>query len=148
LSLRPHIEKHHLQLFQQLAKEKGWKILLPGLVLEACSQVSAVGLTEDELPDTFDESTFHRYLLNFIVADDQVSCPFHFCLRSVYTHSRCVSKSINVVECHEFQVLLLLLRSSLKETMIPHHTKLHELIVEAWKHYFQVLKANLAVLFP
>src|SRR6202042_589562 len=92
LSLRPHIEKYHLQLFQQLAKENGWKILLPGLVSQARSQASTVGSAQDEPPDTFDESTFHWYLLNFIVADDQVSCLFHFCLRYIYTHSRCVSK--------------------------------------------------------
>ena len=54
-------------------------------------------------------------------------------------------KSLNVIECREFGALLLLLRSDLKETMIPHHTKLRELIIEAWKHYFQALKGDLAV---
>jgi hypothetical protein len=35
--LCPHIEKYHLPLFQRLAKEGNWKVLLPGLVLQAHS---------------------------------------------------------------------------------------------------------------
>ena len=56
-----------------------------------------------------------------------------------------LKKSLNVVECAEFRALLNLLRSDLKETMIPHRTKLHQLIIEAWKEHFQALKENLAV---
>ena len=76
-SLQLHIEKYHLQLFQQLAKENRWKILLPGLVSQVCSQASAVGSAQDEPHDTFNESNFHEYL-NFIVTDDQVSYHIHF----------------------------------------------------------------------
>ena len=54
-------------------------------------------------------------------------------------------ESLNVIECHEFRALLLLLRSDLKETMILHRTKLRELIIEVWKRYFQALKGDLAV---
>ena len=72
-SLRPHIERHHLQLFQQLAKERGWKILLPGLVSSARLQASIVDAAQGEQFEAFDKDTFHRKLLNFIVADDQVS---------------------------------------------------------------------------
>jgi hypothetical protein len=54
-------------------------------------------------------------------------------------------QSLNVIECVEFRALLMLLRSELKETMIPHRTKLRQLIVEAWKRYFHVLKGDLAV---
>jgi hypothetical protein len=81
-------------------------------------------------------------LLNFIVADDQVSlfvfevnaCRFILCIQS-----------LNVVECQEFRALLLLLWSDLKESMIPHRTKLRELIIEAWRRYFLVLKEDLMV---
>ncbi|KAJ8581509.1 hypothetical protein M405DRAFT_751700 [Rhizopogon salebrosus TDB-379] len=38
----------------------------------------------------------------------------------------------------------MLLWSDLKETAIPHRTKLSQLIVEAWKRYFHVLKGDLA----
>jgi hypothetical protein len=73
-SLRPHIERHHLDLFLQLAKENGWKVLLPGLVSQARSEAtSAAASVSAERHSQFDESTFHRHLLSFIVADDQVS---------------------------------------------------------------------------
>jgi hypothetical protein len=49
------------------------------------------------------------------------------------------------MECHEFWVLMLLLQNDLKDSMIPHCTKMHELIVNAWKRYFQTLKADLTV---
>ena len=74
-SLRPHIEKYHLELFKTLAQERGWRILLPGLVSQARSQASAESANQgvaSEQPDKFNESSFHEHLLNFIVADDQV----------------------------------------------------------------------------
>jgi hypothetical protein len=54
-------------------------------------------------------------------------------------------KSLNIVECREFRVLLLLLRNELKEAMIPHRTKIRELIIQAWKRYFVVLQKDLEV---
>lgn len=71
-SLRPHIEKYHLELYKTLAKENGWKILLPGLVSQARSQASVETATQGKPLDEFNVATFHQYLLNFIVADDQV----------------------------------------------------------------------------
>ena len=32
--------------------------------------------------------------------------------------------------------------------MVPHRTKLRELIIQAWKQYFQVLRHDLAVCDP
>ena len=72
-TVRVHIEKYHLALFLQLAKERNWKIQLKGLVSEARS-LAASEVTKPE-QDEFDEATFHRYLSNFIIADDQV-CPY------------------------------------------------------------------------
>ncbi len=57
-------------------------------------------------------------------------------------------KSLNVVECPEFRQLLLLLRSDLKDTDIPRRTKQRELLLQAWKEYFQVLRSNLAACLP
>jgi hypothetical protein len=105
-SLRPHIEKYHLLLFQQLAKDRGWKILLPGLVLQARSQASMVSSAQGERRDTFDKNTFHQKLHSFIVADDQV---FLLDLHLVILIFTTGFKSINVIECHEFRVLMLLL---------------------------------------
>lgn len=142
-SLRPHIEKHHLELYLTLAKEKGWNILLPGLVSQARSQATTKAATsEGGRPDKFDERTFHQHLMNFIVADDQV------CSHSIFLCLQCsclTPKSLNLMECREFRQLLLLLRNDLKEEMIPHRTKLRELIIQAWKQQFQVLRRDLAV---
>ena len=54
-------------------------------------------------------------------------------------------QSINVVECPEFRQLLRLLRQELRDTDISRRTKLHELIIEAWRDYFQALKEDLEV---
>lgn len=91
--------------------------------------------------DKFTERSFHEHLVAFIVADDQVcKRPNSHCS---LTNFPC--QSLNVVECAEFRALLTLLRSELKEEMIPHRTKLRTLIIEAWKRYFHVLKGDLAV---
>ena len=73
--------------------------------------------------------------------------------------SSCVSASLPI--CHQLILimiisvlmiripsglsLLLLLRNDLKENMIPHHSKLRELIIDAWREYFQALKKDLVV---
>ena len=50
-----------------------------------------------------------------------------------------------VIECREFRDLLLLLRESLQDTDIPHRTKIHTAIIEAWAAWYQTLKVSLAV---
>ena len=60
-----------------LAKEQGWKVLLPGLVSQARYQsAAAASVNQNEYPVPFDEHNFQQYLLNFIVADDQVCFVF------------------------------------------------------------------------
>jgi len=72
-TLRPHIERYHLPIYMVQQKAHGWKILLPGLVSQAKSEaVAAVAQSQGELRPSFDEATFQRLLVNFIVADDQV----------------------------------------------------------------------------
>ena len=72
-TLRPHIEKYHLELYLQLQKQRGWKILLPGLVSQARSQATSTANSLQEVArDRFDEPTFHGRLVEFIVTDDQV----------------------------------------------------------------------------
>ena len=73
ISLRPHIERHHLELFLRLAKEKSWKIQLPGLVSQARSQAASKASALRGQPSVeFNEQKFQQYLLDFIIADDQV----------------------------------------------------------------------------
>jgi len=57
-------------------------------------------------------------------------------------------KSLNIVECPKFRKLLLFLQSDLRESFIPHQTKLCKLIIQAWRQHFQVLRCELAVHLP
>jgi hypothetical protein len=41
----------------------------------------------------------------------------------------------------------MLLRPDLKESMVPHRTKVRELIIQAWRQQFKNLKRDLAVIF-
>ena len=50
---------------------------------------------------------------------------------------------MNIMECPEFRHLILLLCPDLKESDIPHRTKISDLILETWNEHFQVLKADL-----
>lgn len=91
-SLRPHIEKYHLPLYQQLAQEHRWKVLLPGLVSLASAGTSAT--TQDQQPqaDRFTQEAFHKHLLNFIVSDDQVRSCFiltSFKLKRILQGNQC-----------------------------------------------------------
>ncbi len=57
-------------------------------------------------------------------------------------------QSLNVVECHEFRELFHYLQPDLKESMVPHRTKLCGLVVNSWSQYFQALKSELTVGAP
>ena len=80
-------------------------------------------------------SLMNKYVL-YISHSDTLLIIVHWCL---------LIQAINVIECPEFRRLLLLLRSDLKDSNIPHRTKTRELILEAWRDYFVVLKADLKV---
>jgi hypothetical protein len=73
MSLRPHLQRNHLELYMSLAKERGWEVKLPGLSSQAHSQASSqVAASQGEQVDRFNESNFHALLVKFIIADDQV----------------------------------------------------------------------------
>jgi hypothetical protein len=90
----------------------------------------------------FDEKTFLQCLLKFIAADDQVC--FHFLVCIHYAHVSSF-KSLNVVECPEFRSLLLSVGGDFTESQIPGRTKLRELVIQAWRDYFEQLRRDLAV---
>ena len=146
-SLRPHIVRMHRDLYLRIYKAKGWTIL-PGLASQVQSQAAKeASASRDTRPHgrvEFSGQKFHQHLLNFIIADDQVrdtcmlSCPLYSCKR----------QSLNIVECPEFRQLLLLLRSDLKDSDIPRRTKLRELLLQAWKDYFQVLHSSFVACLP
>ena len=99
--------------------------------------------TQDDRPrPAFSRQAFLTHLINFIVADDQVC---YDVFKAHHTDVYLVAQSINVIKCHEFRDLLLLLRDDLKDKDIPHCTKLREAIIKAWETWFTKLKADLAV---
>lgn len=153
-TLRGHIAKWHLVEYLEIASnpKRQWRIQLSSV-----EDALHLGYTFDELkeiakkdgklnnlpprstnctiPDdtapknradipSFSLPQLHTHLVNFIVVDDQ---------------------SLNVVECKEFQHLLLFLREDLKDADVPHHTKIKKDIIKAWKEYFVILKQDLAV---
>jgi len=73
----------------------------------------------------------HEFLPSYNLSDATLIC---FCL-----------KSINIVESPEFHAFCLLLHNSLRDKMMPHRTKMCELIIEAWHHHYRSLKATLNI---
>lgn len=73
--------------------------------------------------------------------DDQVCMICLFNANFLYI----IEQALNVIECPEFRDLLLLLRQDLKDSQIPHRTKIREEIISAWQKYFAVLQTDLAV---
>lgn len=131
------------------AAELGFKNKLPSFTAAQSrrSQQSSIGLTAGGpglvRPDEFTTAKMHRALVDLITADDQVRI---ICLSSLLsTDADYFLKSIAVLDCPEFRSLLLLLRSDLKDSDIPHRTKGRSLIIEAWKDHFATLRVQLAV---
>ena len=120
MSLHPHLEKNHLELYMTLVKEKGWVNKLPGCraKMHTCSQTSnQTATSQGEQPTIYDEANFHQLLLKFIIINDKV-CSHHFILTSNTLMQ--TFQSLNVVECHEFRKLFHYLQPNLKESMVPH----------------------------
>ncbi|KAI6044304.1 hypothetical protein EDC04DRAFT_2890097 [Pisolithus marmoratus] len=141
-SLHTHIVNWHLEEYLVLAEEHEWTLRValtqsdfdihklppppapepgdaaPGnfLMLGQHLRQGYDGVLE------FTVAAMHKQIIWFIVTDNQ---------------------SINVIECPEFHHLILLLCQDLQDTDIPHHTKLCELILEAWRDYFRILKQDL-----
>jgi len=54
-------------------------------------------------------------------------------------------RAINIIEHPAFHSLLLILHRDIHDMDIPHHTKMHELILASWRRSFETLKAELKV---
>jgi len=123
---------------------------LPGLVSQAQSQATSVASASQVRPLVeIDKQKFHQHLLYFIIADDQVRLHFLSFLHSLHSCLLVLNpKSLNIIECPEFRKLLLFLQSDLRESLIPCRTKLRELVIQAWRQHFQVLRRDLAVCLP
>jgi hypothetical protein len=54
-------------------------------------------------------------------------------------------KSLRLVECSEFWCLLLFRHCDLRDSDIPHWSKIWDLVIALWSTYFNELKLNLEV---
>ncbi|KAF8834092.1 hypothetical protein BDN67DRAFT_1016868 [Paxillus ammoniavirescens] len=139
-ALRGHINRHHILEYLALVEANKWQVWLEsvkavmarGYTLNEIREALAEGGALASLPPRHSEALsmnsanpsdhplippfsleqLHDHLVAFIVADDQ---------------------SLNVVECKEFRQLLLLLHQDLKDSQIPHRTKIREDIISAWQ---------------
>jgi hypothetical protein len=71
--LRGHLKREHLDNYLKTSKEKGWK--QHSMFNSKASQAATLATSSLERPDRFSEETFHRFLVRFIVADNQVGSP-------------------------------------------------------------------------
>lgn len=143
-SLRCHLDNHHRKAYEIFCKENKYPNQLPSFkhISAAGGQAALDDAGRSDLRPRmkFSAPHFIKHLVNFIVADDQVSA---MSLQGAPTSSP--FQSINVVECREFRDLLILLRNDLKEEDIPRRTKIREEIMKAWEKWFTALKKELQV---
>jgi len=72
-NLRSHLTGSHRELYRKVLEQKGWtEIIQRYLETRSSTTSAATTVLVPDQHDIFDEDTFHRYLVNFIVADDQV----------------------------------------------------------------------------
>ena len=140
-SLCNHLENHHKNEYLHLCEVNGWTNMLPKMRKESKSAIAANPGGPSAPHTPFSQSRLLKVLVNFIVADDQVQSMLH----QYYAANHITFQSMNVVECHEFCNLLLLLWEDLQDKDIPHRTKICESIITAWKSWFVGLKSELAV---
>ncbi|KAJ7019122.1 hypothetical protein C8F04DRAFT_921005, partial [Mycena alexandri] len=72
----------------------------------------------------FSQEAFVNAIVDFVVGDDQ---------------------SINVIENEQLRAIFLMLRSKLKDSDIPHRTKLRKRIIEIWDEHLDTLQDELGV---
>ena len=114
---------YHEEDYRTANEKNGWGYTI------GCADTSA---SKDTSKDTqgckdilsYSPSNFLKYLVRFIVADDQ---------------------SIRVIECPKFRDLCMVLHGDLTTADIPHRDKMREAIVGQWHASFEDLKCELAV---
>ena len=140
--LRRHLTKKHELDYTRACKDFGWDAHRDPDPDAGPLSGPAKELKERE---PFTSEALLRYIVNFVVADDQVRISSCLCVSSLYVILISSYKSINVVECPEFRQLLLFLREDLREEDIARRDKIRDAIMRAWYAYYKVLKDELQV---
>jgi hypothetical protein len=89
----------------------------------------------------FSQEAFVDAIVEFIVGDDQVG---FLCLLSSH-QCKIYSQSINVVENEQLRAIFLMLRAELKDSDIPHRTKIRKRVIEIWDEHLNTLQEEMAV---
>ncbi|KAI6101604.1 hypothetical protein EDD17DRAFT_1512489 [Pisolithus thermaeus] len=118
------IKGYSLQELKSLVKKGIDLKSLPPHPISSTSNPGSGAAGADDRGSTppFSFAMFHKLLIDFIIADDQL---------------------LLIIECEKFWHLLLLLKNDLKDNDIPHHTKIKSNIIQGWKNHFTVLKTDL-----
>jgi len=73
MNLWSHLTGSYKELYRKVLEQKGWmEIIQHYLETRSSTTSAATTVPVPDQCDIFDEDTFHRYLVNFIIADDQV----------------------------------------------------------------------------
>lgn len=125
-TLCKHMMKKHEQQFLQACINFNWDIP------QVQTDVNTDPVSSASVPgrEPFSSEALLKHIVNFVVADDQVSLFFIYLL--IHCLTDWIFQSISVVECPEFRLLLLLLREDLKEEDIPRRDKICSAIIKAW----------------
>jgi hypothetical protein len=95
--LRRHLESQHKEEYLRKCQENGWKVQLPNLMKEQKEALAEVRKKAQEARSPFTPEALLQHLVNFIVADDQVSS-------NQLPWLKLVTISIGVEHCHKSRV--------------------------------------------
>ncbi|KAJ7708536.1 hypothetical protein B0H14DRAFT_2415342, partial [Mycena olivaceomarginata] len=129
--LRKHLYEHHIDAWVEGCDQ----LKIPIKAKEAAKFVDAyrvrkhqkTGNTSNSEPGKrkpFSQEAFIDAIVEFIVGDDQ---------------------SINVVENEQLRAIFLMLRAELKNSDIPHRTKIRKRVIEIWDEHLNTLQEEMAV---
>jgi hypothetical protein len=135
-TIRTHLARKHGKEWRKIVvmeKLKGWDRI-------GCDSENASGNRPTR--EQFTREGFLERLGRWIAVDDQVSPSLFY---SQTFHKWTSLKSVNVVETQELRDLLLYLNVDLKDSDIPHRTKITQVIFESYHREWKKIVAELRV---
>ncbi|KAJ7898286.1 hypothetical protein B0H14DRAFT_2332277, partial [Mycena olivaceomarginata] len=147
--LRKHLYEHHIDAWVEGCDQ----LKIPINAKEAARFVDAyrvhkhqkTGNTSNSEPGKerrpFSQEAFVDAIVESIVGDNQVGF-----LGLLSSHQcKIYSQSINVVENEQLRAIFLMLRAELKDSDIPHRTKIRKRVIEIWDEHPNTLQEEMAV---
>ena len=137
-NLRRHLHHAHPKEYNAAVTHNKWSYKLTSQLADALTD-NAHKERDQNIP-SFSPAMFVKYLIRFVVVDDQVS-PNDL----AFLHALKGLQSIHVVECPEFRQLCMFLHETLVNNEIPHRTKMREGVISQWWESFEQLKLDLSM---